>query len=79
MSEFLHTFGIFIGITAVISAPIVVIADTGSRYKCSNYEKTTGKETKYLTLDSCYVKTQAGWQRWDEYTARSIASEGLSN
>lgn len=46
-------------------------------YQCGNYAAITGKETKWLAFDSCYVKTERGWQKWDEYTARAIASEGL--
>ncbi len=79
MRELLYIFGVIIGLMTAIFAPIIAIAEIGSRYTCSNYEKTTGKETTYLTLDSCYVKTDAGWQRWDEYKNRSTASEGLSN
>ena len=51
--------------------------DLFARYQCSNFQTITGKATKYATLDSCYVSAAEGWQRWDEYKARAVASEGL--
>lgn len=53
-------------------------ADAYTRYQCSNYQEITGRETKWATMDSCYIKTDAGFQRWDEYKARAVASQGLS-
>lgn len=79
MRELLYALVGFVLVLAAIFAPFVLIAEIASRYQCNNYEEATGKETKYLLLDSCYVKTDAGWQRWDEYKNRSIASEGLNN
>ncbi len=54
---------------------IITIAE--GEYTCGNYEEMSGRKTKYLWLDECYVKTDSGYQRWDEYTARATASEGL--
>lgn len=48
-----------------------------TNYQCSNYQKVTGKETKYVLFDTCYVQTADGFQRWDEYKIRAAASEGL--
>lgn len=58
-------------------ATVLFIANEGSRYQCKQYAQITGKETRMSEFDSCYVKTATGWQRWDEYKARAIASEGL--
>lgn len=79
MLELLRVLLVSILCLAAILTPIIIVADIGSRYACNNYEKTTGKETRYLLLDSCYVKTDTGWQRWDEYKNRASASEGLNN
>lgn len=49
------------------------------KYQCNNYQEITGKKTKYASFDTCYVETVNGFQRWDEYKARSIASEGLKH
>ena len=56
---------------------IVFFANEVSKYQCESYSKITAKETKYNNWDICYIKTQEGWQRWDEYKYRSISSEGL--
>lgn len=71
---------LFVGalVLVVVFVPIILLADFGSRYSCGKYEQVTGKKTRYATLDSCYVSTDAGWQRWDEYKARAVASEGLA-
>lgn len=42
------------------------------KYQCNNYEKITGIETRWATLDICYVKTTNGYERWDEYKARAV-------
>lgn len=55
---------------------LLFVANLFMAYQCENYQTITGKETKYAQLDSCYVKTPQGWQRYDEYKMRIIASEG---
>jgi hypothetical protein len=74
-------FGLFVFILLVGAALIggaLTIANAAGSYQCNNYAELTGKETRWITLDACYVKTERGWQRWEEYIARGIASEGLS-
>lgn len=56
---------------------VLFIADRFSSYQCSNFQEMTGRTTKYLVLDACYVSTPEGWQRYDEYRSRAAASEGL--
>lgn len=63
-------FALFIG-------GILGTVDIYGRYQCNNYKEVTGKNAKWKTLDVCYIETADGWQRWDEYTKRAIASEGL--
>ena len=55
---------------------LVALVELHADYECSNYQRITGIETKRKTLDQCYVKTSSGWQRWDEYQARSVTNEG---
>jgi hypothetical protein len=57
---------------------VLFAGNAAGAYQCNNYAELTGKETRWVTLDTCYIKTERGWQRWDEYIARGIASEGLS-
>ena len=47
------------------------------RYQCNQYSKITGKQTVYSNFDVCYVMTESGLQRWDEYKIRYIARDGL--
>ena len=50
------------------------IGNIAGVYTCKNYQDVTGITTKWVTVDSCYIKTEKGWQRWDEYKARGTAS-----
>lgn len=67
----------FIFAIAVCFGGVALICNSIGSYSCSNYEEITGKATKWVTLDSCYIKTEGGWQPWEEYEVRIIASEGL--
>jgi hypothetical protein len=78
LEEVLFPIGVVVGavvllIILVIGVPLELI----HRHQCNNYSEVTGKRTDYRVLDSCYVETAEGWQRWDEYKNRAIASEGL--
>lgn len=61
-----------------IFAVVIYLGNKYSSYQCSNYSRITGKETIYAEFDTCYIKSEQGYQRWDEYKARAIASDGLS-
>lgn len=52
-----------------------VIANAYGGYVCNNYERTTGHETKWVFLDTCYVKSGNSWARYDEYVARAVTNE----
>lgn len=67
-----------LGITTLAIGGLLVGGNIHSRYQCNNYETVTGIETRYIEWDTCYISTESGWQRWDEYIARAAASEGLS-
>ena len=47
------------------------------KYQCENFQKITGKQTQYAAFDMCYIKTESGWERYDEYMLRGTSSEGL--
>ena len=55
------------------------VSDRYLNYQCNNYQQLTGKTTRHVRLDACYIKTEKGFQRWDEYKIRAAASEGLLN
>lgn len=69
MKELTIVTFIIIGITALSNEYV--------RYQCNQYEEITGKETKYSHFDSCYISTENGWQRWDEYKVRVIAKDSF--
>ena len=78
----MHDFKIFIAVILTVLIGIfslfIISAEMYGRYVCSNYEDMTAKQTNWVAFDSCYVLTDAGFQRWDEYKSRVTASEGLS-
>ena len=80
MRDFIEFFAPLFLIIGLLRGGIMITlgaANYWASYKCGNYEKVTGKATKWIFMDDCYVQTDAGWQRWDEYKDRAIASEGL--
>lgn len=62
---------------ALLIGGALIVVDFYGSYQCNTYHKVTGKNVRWATLDICYIETADGWQRWDEYTKRAIASEGL--
>ena len=62
---------------ALLSGGIILGANYWQSYRCDNYEKVTGKATRWMFMDECYVQTEAGWLRWDEYRYRLSAREKL--
>ncbi len=74
--EFVMGFIIPVG---ALAAVILVLLNFYGQYQCENYKTITGKNTKYARFDICYIETETGFQRWDEYKARSVASEGLKH
>ena len=70
----------FIAVTTgltLLFGGLAVMVNVYIEHQCNNYQQIAGRETKYASFDACYIKTDSGWQRWDEYKARAIASEGL--
>jgi hypothetical protein len=68
--------GFALSILLLICA-VMFASNVYGSYQCASYERITGKKTMWQTLDICYIQTADGWQRWDEYTKRAVASEGL--
>ena len=77
MRDFIEFFATLLLVIGLLFGGIMLGANYWESYKCGNYEKVTGKATKWIFMDECYVQTNAGWQRWDEYKDRAIASERL--
>lgn len=78
--DFEDIIGFVVVVLLVLGIPfvaLVLIGNEAERNACANYQKTTGKETRFFNFDQCYIKTEDGFQRWDEYKVRAAASEGL--
>lgn len=75
MKDLVFCLGAIILLVVAIAVPANLIG----AYRCGNFEETTGYETKYHWFDICYVNYNDRWYRWDEYTARATASEGLGS
>jgi len=71
------SFGGLFGFIIIIFGAIGLLANAFTKYQCEEYSAITGKNTRYVQFDSCYIKTPDGYQRWSEYKARATASEGL--
>ena len=78
VKEIVIVLGACLAIIALIVGGIMLIVSIIGSYRCESYSRITGKNTQWNTFDNCYIETAQGWQRWDEYTKRAIASEGLS-
>ena len=64
----------FMVLMVILIIIVCGIGNTAGVYTCKNYQDVTGITARWVTLDACYVKTQEGWQRWDEYKVRNTAS-----
>jgi hypothetical protein len=65
---------IFAGIL-LFGGSVALMMNAYGRYQCRNFAEQTGIHTQWKTLDVCYVQTPRGWQRYDEYIARSVTNE----
>ena len=58
----------FIFILIIISffVAMFILFDSYAEYRCENYEEITGRKSKWVFMDACYVKTSEGkWIRYD--------------
>jgi hypothetical protein len=77
MDDFLEFVVVIVLIFGMLGGGIMTIGHFYGKYQCANFAEITGKETKWATFDSCYIKTETAWMRWDEYKLRHTASEVL--
>lgn len=56
---------------------LVLVIDRLYWRDCTIYREKTGRETKWIFLNECYVKTKYGWFTREEYRARITAGDGL--
>ena len=52
---------------AIIATPFLL--NWHGKYQCDSYEELAGIETQYNNWDSCYIKIEGRFYRWDEYKA----------
>lgn len=50
-----------------LSGALIEGANAFGQYQCQQYEQITGRPTKYVQFDECYVQRDGKWMRWDEY------------
>lgn len=75
--DVLGPIGIVLLIFVSVVGGLLIVVNWFGSYQCHNYAAITGKNTKWATMDVCYIETKDGWQRWDEYVKRATGSEGL--
>lgn len=63
---------------AILGGSVAAITEAVANHQCTTYERFAGIGTRRAIFDVCYVNTEDGWQRWDEYKARSTAKDALS-
>lgn len=49
------------------------------RYMCESYQEVTGRKTKWVFMDTCYIKTETDWLTRKEYNSVLVAREGLQS
>jgi len=76
--DFLGYMAPIVIMLAVLLPATIVLFNAAGNYKCNSYAKQTGRETRWVFMDDCYINTDTGWQSRDEYIARSTASELLT-
>lgn len=61
--KFLAVFVTAISLAIVL---IVIVSEIVGQYQCNNYQDITGRESKWVFIDACYVKGDGGkWIRYD--------------
>jgi hypothetical protein len=77
--DFVKFLGAFVlGVTLLVGG-IAAGSNTYTKYRCNQYERITGAPTKYSNFDTCYVKVDNTWQRWDEYLLLNTGKNSLEN
>mgnify|MGYP005845380877 CR=1 FL=1 len=65
-------FLIIIAVITMFSIWLLTLTyiDYSKKQSCNNYESMTGIKTTWVNWDACYIHTDNGWRRWDEYKMR---------
>ena len=79
MRDFFVIFGLLFLICVGSLGAILFGANYWERYACGKYQDVTGRETKWVFMNDCYINTGSDWLKRDEYAAIIIAREGLKN
>lgn len=45
------------------------------QWQCNTFSSLSGKESKYVFYDTCYVKHNGQYMRYSEYEKRAIAKD----
>lgn len=79
MRDFIDFFAPVLLFAVIIIGGVVFLGNYWEAYRCRQYTEITGRETKWVFLDTCYIYTGDDWLRRDEYAAVSTAREGLQS
>ena len=79
MRDFFVIFGLCFLLIVVILAAILFGINYWERYACGKYQDVTGRETKWVFMNDCYINTGSDWLKRHEYAAIIVAREGLKN
>lgn len=72
LSELRGLLGFIVGVLllfAAIGAGVALAINMHTEYQCSQYQEITSKPVRYSSYDTCYIKHDGQWRRWDEYKA----------
>jgi hypothetical protein len=54
-------------VLAFVFGSVTLINNWKAQNACENYQELTGNEVRYMAFDSCYVKMDDQWERFDVY------------
>ena len=66
-------------IFSIVLGAVFLFANYAYEYSCNKYEEATGRETKWVFMNDCYINTGEHWLQKDEYLATVVAREGLQS
>lgn len=55
----------FVAVCVVVIGLFIYGIDAYSEWQCDNYNELTGRDTKYINFDVCYVNVNDEWVRYD--------------
>lgn len=56
---------ILLGLSVVLTLVMMFVANEHQGWMCDNYSEVTGRDTKYISWDTCYIKVDDEWIRYD--------------